>query len=183
MLYKGWIRPKIEYASEIYGTFTKTHSLALERVQALCLRIILVASKSTPHILLQNEASVSALSSRRRQQCLLTLMKVMSLPPSHVMQETLRKWWRKDVGFEGALLRPRTFFGLALHFRIALCERFPPKSLPMHFLTPYSLSPCSRNYVPPKKFDVHLQFLRCLGQKHSRASAQVTQKKPQRPVV
>ena len=162
VLYKGWIRPKIEYASEIYGTFSDTHAHELEKVQALCLRIILGASKYTPHILLQNEASVSSLSSRRTQQCLMTFMKVMSLPSSHSLQETLRQWWRRDVGFEGPLLRPRTFFGTALHSHFALFGCAPPKELPIQFKNPFSLPPWSSVYTPPKKVDVHMDFSRCL---------------------
>ena len=165
VLYKGWVRPKIEYASEIYGTVAKTHALELEKVQALCLRIILGASKTTPHILLQNEASVSSLLSRRRQKCLMTFMKVMSLPQTHVLQATLRQWWRRDIGFEGPLLRPKSFFGFALHSHIALFGCAPPQNLPIQFKNPYSLPPWSSIYTPPKKVDVHLLFRRNLREK------------------
>ena len=165
VLYKGWIRPKIEYASEIYGSFAKTHAHELEKVQALCLRIILGASHSTPHILLQNEASVSALSSRRRQRYLMTFMKVMSLPASHSLQETLRQWWRRDTGFEGPQLRPRTFFGSAFHAHVALFGCPPPRQLPIQFKNPFSLAPWSSIYKPPKKVDVHMDFRRCLRQR------------------
>jgi len=162
VLYKGWIRPKIEYASEIYGTFAPTHAQALERVQALCLRIILGATKSTPHVILQNEASVSSLSSRRRQQCLLTFVKVLALPPRHVLRDALRAWWARDVGFEGILLSPRTFFGSAFHFHHQLFGCVPPRELPCGYSNPVSLPPWSSLYVPPRRIDLHMQFRRHL---------------------
>ena len=165
MLYKGWIRPKIEYASEVYGTFAKTHAVTLERVQALCLRNILGASKSTPHVILQNEASVSSLASRRRQQCILTFAKIMSLPRSHVLQQTLRHWWRRDIGFEGLMLRPRTFFGQAYHSHNDVFGCPPSKELAFEFMNPISLPPWSVFYTPPRKIDIHQQFRRCLREK------------------
>ena len=54
VLYKGCIRPKIEHASEV----ATTHGSTPEKVEACFLRIILVASNSTPHVRLQSEASV-----------------------------------------------------------------------------------------------------------------------------
>ena len=165
VLYKGWIRPKIEYASEVYGTFAKTHANTLERVQALCLRTILGATQSTPHIILQNEASVSSLASRRRQHCLLTFMKILSLPQSHVLQEKLRYWWRRDSGFEGLMLKPSTFFGRALHAHYEVFECYPPRALPPAYTNPASLPPWSSVYTPPRKLDIHMQFRRDLRER------------------
>ena len=165
VLYKGWIRPKIEYASEVYGTFAQTHANTLERVQALCLRIILGASRSTPHVILQNEASVSALSSRRQTQCLLTFTKIMSLPHSHVLQQTLRHWWRRDVGFEGLLLAPQSFFGSALHAHNAVFGCPPPRELPQSYKNPVRLPPWNAFYTPSRKIDIHMQFRRNLRER------------------
>ena len=95
----------------------------------------------------------------------MTFMKVMSLPSSHSLQETLRQWWRRDVGFEGPLLRPRTFVGTALHAHFALFGCAPPKELPIQFRNPFSLPPWSSIYTPPKKVDVHMDFRRCLRER------------------
>ena len=65
ILYKGWIRSKIEYASEVYCSFAPTHAQSLERVQSMCLRTILGALKCTPPEILQNECSASSLAVRR----------------------------------------------------------------------------------------------------------------------
>ena len=166
VLYKGWIRPKIEYVSEVYGTFAKTHADTLERVQALCLRTILGATRSTPHIILQNEASVSSLASRRRQHCLLTFMKILSLPQSHVLQEELRYWWRRDSGFEGLMVKPSTFFGRALHAHYEMFKCYPPRALPPAYTNPASLPPWSSLYAPPpRKIDIHMQFRRDLRER------------------
>ena len=94
-----------------------THASTLEKAQVFCLRIISGASNSTPHVVLQNEACASSLASRRtrRQHCILSFVKIMSLPDSHVLRKTLRYWWLRDVIFEVVELFPPTgtFFGLA----------------------------------------------------------------------
>ena len=95
----------------------------------------------------------------------MTFMKVMSLPASHSLQETLRQWWRRDTGFEGPQLRPRTFFGSAFHAHVALFGCPPPRQLPIQFKNPFSLAPWSSIYKPPKKVDVHMDFRRCLRQR------------------
>jgi len=162
VLYKGWIRPKIEYASEIYGTFATYLANSLEKLQALSLRIILGASKSTPHVILQSEASVSSLASRRRQQCLLTFTKVLALPPSHVLRSALQSWRRRDIGFEGPMLRAQTFFGLALHAHFDLFGCVPPTEVRAAFSNPVSLPPWSVLYFPRRNVDLHMQFRRDL---------------------
>ena len=113
----------------------------------------------------KNEASVSSLASRRRQQCLLTFTKIMSLPHSHVLQHTLRHWWRRDIGFEGVMVRPKTFFGLALHAHNDIFGCLPPKELPRDYANPESLPPWNALYTPPRKIDLHMQFRRCLRER------------------
>jgi len=162
VLYKGWIQPKIEYASEIYGTFADYLAKTLERLQALSLRIILGANKSTPHIILQNEASVSSLASRRQQQCLLTFTKILALPPCHVLREALRLWRRREIGFEGPMLRAQTFFGLALHAHLAVFGCTPPTTLHVQYSNLVLLPPWSAIYCPRKQVDLHMQFRRHL---------------------
>jgi len=162
ILYKGWIRPKIEYASEVYGTFATYLANKLEKLQALSLRIILGASKSTPHVILQNEASVSSLASRRRQQCLLTFTKVLALPSNHVLREALQAWRRHDIGFEGPMLRARTFFGSALHAHYELFGCAPPGVLQHEYSNLTLLPPWSVMYFPRRSVDLHMQFRRHL---------------------
>ena len=45
ILYKGWIRSKIEYASEVYCTFAASHAKRLDTVQNMCLRTIFGSRK------------------------------------------------------------------------------------------------------------------------------------------
>jgi len=126
----------------------------------LSLRIILGASQSTPHIILQNEANVSSLASRRRQQCLMTFTKVLALPPTHVLREALRAWRRRDIGFEGLSLRAQSFFGSALHAHFDLFGCPPPDVLLAEYTNPASL--WSALYFPRRNIDIHMQFRRHL---------------------
>ena len=162
VLYKGWIRAKIEYASEVYCTFARTHAKRLERAQAHCLRIILGVRQSTPHAVLQNECSVSSLESRRSKAALLKYAKILSLPRSHPLRSLLHRWWYQESEREREAPRPATFFEFATREHLRLCRCRPPQELAPSSANPVSLPPWSSLYTPANKVDVHALFRRRL---------------------
>ena len=165
MLYKGWIRAKIEYASEVYCTFARTHAKRLERAQAHCLRTILGARQSTPHAVLQNECSVSSLESRRSKAAIIKYAKILSLPRSHPLRSLLHRWWHKERERETQTPRPPTFFEFASREHQRFFGYRPPEELVSSSANPVSLPPWNLLYTPANKIDVHALFRRRLRER------------------
>ena len=164
-LYKGWIRPKIEYASEVYAAFAPTHAANLERAQAHCLRAILGARKSTPHAILQNETSVSALKFRRQQGVLRMYAKILAMPFDHSLRQLLRQWWSWDAALEGLAEQPHTFFGCVTHIFHSVYGTLPPQEASADYKTPIPLPPWHPLHMPARAVDLHCNFRRQLRQR------------------
>ena len=170
VLYKGWIRSKIEYASEVYSCFARVHAQRLEQAQAHCLRIITGARECTPHSILQNETSVSSLTYRRAQNILRMYAKILALPRDHILRDLLRGWVTSDMGFEGYSLTPQSFFGSAWHAHQRVFGSCPPTELAPIYANPVPLAPYHPLHMPAREVDLHGSFRR-----HLRANIRVLQ--------
>lgn len=164
-LYKGWIRPKIEYAHEVYASFAPCYATNLERAQAHCLRVILGARKSTPHAILQNETSVSALKFRRQQGVLRIYAKILALPYDHSLRKLLRRWWSWDAVLEAPLARPQSFFGCVTHTFQTVYGSLPPQEASDTYKTPVAFPPWHPLHLPVRAIDLHCNFRRQLRQR------------------
>lgn len=66
LFYCAYIRAKIDYGSELYGTASSTQLARLDVLQNTCLRLILGARRTTPVLSLQAEAHIPPLPLRRQ---------------------------------------------------------------------------------------------------------------------
>ena len=64
--YISYIRSKIDYGSNIYGSASKTNLKILDSIQNSCLRLILGCRKSTPILSLESESYLPPLNIHRR---------------------------------------------------------------------------------------------------------------------
>ena len=64
--YISYIRSKIDYGSNIYGSASKTNLRILDSIQNSCLRLILGCRKSTPILSLEAESYLPPLTIHRR---------------------------------------------------------------------------------------------------------------------
>jgi hypothetical protein len=91
-IYKGFIRPTLEYCSILYHSASASQLLRLDRLQARALRVITGATISTPHLLLESETMTSSLLSRRQTALLHALHRVQALPPDSPLSTRLQSW-------------------------------------------------------------------------------------------
>ena len=77
-IYFAFIRPKLEYASQIWDDCTEREKEALENVQLNAARIVTGAKKGTSHALLREELMWDSLSERRSMFKLQFLHKVVN---------------------------------------------------------------------------------------------------------
>ena len=61
LFYISYIRAKIDYGAILYGNASKTNLDKLEKVQNMCMRVILGAWKTTPILSLQAETNLPPL--------------------------------------------------------------------------------------------------------------------------
>uniref|UniRef100_A0A6A7FT79 RNA-directed DNA polymerase from mobile element jockey n=1 Tax=Hirondellea gigas TaxID=1518452 RepID=A0A6A7FT79_9CRUS len=162
ILVKGFIRPTLEYASELFHSISTSSSLMLERVQASALRIITGATRNTPHEILNMECGISSLRLRRDQSILRKLNKIQALPADSLLRDSLTSWWFNDRSFEPInTKRPcpsdvptksetRSFFGCAYQAHQQLLECHPNQTFPLisnpNFHPPWRVNPIDINY-------------------------------------
>ena len=70
IFYKAFIRSKLDYGCEAYGSASKTILAKLDVIQSSALRIALGAFRSSPIISLHCEANLILLSYRRQERLL-----------------------------------------------------------------------------------------------------------------
>ena len=172
--FKGFVRSKIEYASAVYSPIAKSHQLELERFQSSCLRVVLGARKNTPVEILNNEASTSSLSSRRDAAVLRTYMKILALPITNPLRESLRKWQQTTRPYEIATgcSTPRSFFFVAEQTYSKYFYVAPPRTPAINMSFPIPVPPWNIFYKAANKVDILKEFRRTLRQK-SRVSQMV----------
>ena len=84
-IYFTFIRPKLEYACQIWDNCTISDKEALEKVQLLAARIVTGAKKGTSHVLLHQELHWPSLSERRNHIKLQFMQKIVhSNTPSYL---------------------------------------------------------------------------------------------------
>ena len=66
VIYRAFIRPKLEYASQIWDNCNDGDSIKLENFQLAAARIVTGAKKGTSHNLLYEETNWETLKSRRQ---------------------------------------------------------------------------------------------------------------------
>ena len=165
--FKGFIRSKIEYASAVYSPIAKSHQLELERLQSSCLKIVLGARRNTPALILNNESSTSSLSSRRDDTVLRTFMRILALPITNPLRESLSSWREFTRPYEVAAggSAPRSFFFVAeqtyfKYFQVPL-PRAPAKDMSF----PIPVAPWSIFYKAPNKADILKDFRQTVRKK------------------
>ena len=158
-LYKGWVRPLLEYGCEVYAPIAPYLTRRLERVQSACLRTILGARKNTPAAIVNNECSVSSLASRRDQAVLRMYFKILAFREAHPLRKALKTWLMQDRMFEAMNSSPMSFFGAAYeaHLRVL---KFPAPAQVLGLVNPAPLPPWNRFHMPHKQIDVQAPFRR-----------------------
>lgn len=68
--YKNYVRPSMEYGSEVFDTASKQALEKLDRAQNAALRLITGAAKSTPITAMELQTGIEPLGTRRQKQCL-----------------------------------------------------------------------------------------------------------------
>ena len=164
ILYKGWIRSKIEYASEVYCTFAASHAKRLDTVQNMCLRTILGSSKNTPAIILENECCVPSLGSRQSTSALMTYGKILSLQLQHRLRHMLWAWFSAEYASDIQQNKPPNFFSFCYHEHWRVFGTPPPFELSAEETNPVPFAPWSSLYLCPKTLDVHKYYRRHLRQ-------------------
>ena len=159
ILYKGWIRSLIEYGNEVYSTVAPYWARRLERIQNACLRTILGARENTPAEIVNNEAGVSSLQSRREQSVLRMYYKVLAKHETHPLRRALSKWWSFERIRESLSPRPRSFFGVVVESHLRVLQRPAPQKAP-GLANPVPLPPWNPFHIPHKKIDVQQQHRR-----------------------
>ena len=90
-VYKGTVRPHLEYGSSAYMTAAQTHRDTLEKVQNQALRIITGAVRSTPIEKMQQITGIPPLKQRRNSKALIQFIKAKAMKehPMHDRTENL----------------------------------------------------------------------------------------------
>jgi len=157
ILYKGWIRPLLEYASEVFCTIAPSNARRLEQVQSACLRSILGARKNTPAVIVNNECGVSSLATRRSQAVLRTFYKILAMSDSHPLRVQLAEWMESDRIFEAIEVRPLSYFGAVVDTHQCVLKSLAPATLP-GFRNVAPLPPWNHFHLDFKLFDVQRGF-------------------------
>ena len=89
-VYKGYVRPVMEYASSAWGNASKTTMSYLDKTQNQSLRIVLGALKSTPLKELHKQTEMPHLEVRRQQKALIDLEK-SKRNPTHPLHNLLQE--------------------------------------------------------------------------------------------
>ena len=137
VLYKGWIRPGLEYACELYSTAAPSYLRQLEIVQAFALRIITGASPNTPHSILGVELKVSSLASRRSELILRKFQKIRCLTGGNKMSCLYAHWMFHCRAYEGKeAFQASSFFGSAWRTHFMLLNKHPTSTIPLTLYPP-----------------------------------------------
>jgi len=137
MFYKTFIRPPLEYASEVWSSASPSNLKKVDRLQSNALKIITGAHPSTPIIVLESDTLCSSLNHRRQKQLASTLFRVSSLPCDSPLFKRLCAW--KPIA--------KSFFTIATAAHRSLFKQEPNrKEAPF----PPPIPPWQTNFVPPK---------------------------------
>ena len=132
--YRIFIRSRIEYGCEVYGSASSSLLHHLEVVQNTALRIALGAFKSSPVTALLAESGLPSLDHKRRTLTVTTFHKLTASP--HHSLHTLLSQHRPAPLPAPPLLRPHSpFITRALSFYATLSVS-PPSFHPIAFLSP-----------------------------------------------
>ncbi|XP_050706946.1 uncharacterized protein LOC126992319 [Eriocheir sinensis] len=132
--YRAYIRSKIDYGCEVYGSASPTLLLQLQVVQNTALRIALGAFRSSPTLALQAEAGIPSLDHRRNTKTVTTFHRITSSP--HSSLHTVLSQHRPDPLPAPQAFRAHTpFITRALSIYTSLSVTPPPFS-PLAHLSP-----------------------------------------------
>jgi len=90
--YKTFIRPTLEYASEVWSSAAPSSQAKVDKLQSNAIRIITGAHPSTPIIVLESDTLCSSLAHRRQKQLASTLYRIRCLQHTSPLYERLASW-------------------------------------------------------------------------------------------
>ena len=131
-VYKGAVRPTLEYGASARATAAKTHTNKLDCVQNIGLRTILGAMRSTPKAMMEKTAGVEPLESRRQAKLLTHAEKMKRLPdhPLHNRLQDLTKNRLKRISLNHLVKQHQKRQIDILTDNPELCERLNPSTWP-----------------------------------------------------